>query len=436
MKKLILGIPLFFLLINYGQAQTYGNFQKVPVAFTIIPPLSTNGSNAGNCVNQLSFNLISGYSGGLAGFEFGGIANTERDFVRGAQFAGFLNFVNGEFTGFQYAGFANFNRNISRGFQFAGFANFNYAEANGMLFSGFANFTNGKSLAIQMAGFANFCEDVEGVQLSGFSNVVKGNGKVAQFSGFSNIILGEVDGVQIAGFLNFSKARMQNFQAAGFMNISMDDAKGIQLAGFSNITNGNLDGAQISGFLNVARKLNGLQLGIINLADTIESGVPIGILSIVKHGFREFEVSFSEGLNAQATFKIGVDKFYNIFTVGNKFIGADYMWGFGYGIGTRLINNEQLIAQLELISYHINEGSHWTNSYNDLQQARLTFSRKVNRNFSVFAGPTINLMISENRKDDGHRPHSLLVPYSIYSYRGTSATLDGWVGLTAGIRIN
>lgn len=436
MKILKLATILLILISNQLNAQSYGSAKEVPFAIGFFPPLSTNGTNAGNCINKISLNVISGYSAGLAGFELAGISNTERDFVRGAQFAGFLNFVNGEFVGFQYAGVANFNRNIARGFQFAGFANFNYNEAYGMLFSGFGNFTNGKSLALQMAGFTNFCEDVEGIQASGFANVVKGNGKVFQFAGFSNLTLGEVNGIQMAGFFNFSKEKMQKLQIAGFCNLALNEAKGLQLAGFSNISDGNINGAQISGFLNVAKKVNGLQLGIINVADTIESGFPIGILSIVKHGFREFEVSASEALNTQAAFKIGTEKFYNIFALGTQFLGSNFMWGFGYGIGTHLVNNNQYKAQLELLSYHINEGSKWLNTYNDLQQARLTFTKKINNHFSIFAGPTINLMITDNLKDNGQVFYSDLAPYSIYSHTGKHTTIKSWVGLTAGIHIN
>lgn len=436
MIKLTTFTIFFLLLANLLFAQSYGNYDKVPFTIGLFPPLSTNGTNAGNCVNQLSLNLISGYSAGLAGMEFAGFSNTERDFVRGAQFAGFGNFVAGEFIGFQFAGFGNFNKGVSNGFQFAGFSNFNYDQADGVLAAGFFNFTNGKSLAVQLAGFANFCEDVEGVQGAGFANVVKGNGKAIQMAGFSNITLGEVNGVQAAGFLNFSMKEMENVQAAGFLNISMSDATGVQAAGFSNIAHGDLDGVQAAGFLNIARKVNGLQLGVLNIADTIESGIPIGVLSIVKNGFREFEVSFGEGLNTQASFKIGVDKFYNIFAVGAQFLGSEYCWAYGYGIGTHLSKTENFKTQLELMSYHINEENSNTHVYNDLQQLKLTFSKKISNHFNVFAGPTINLMITDNIDNHGRVFDSHFAPYRLISHSGKNTTLEGWLGITAGIRIN
>jgi len=436
MNKSIFGAIILLTFAHQLMAQSYGNFKKVPIAIGIFPPLSTNGKQAGDCVNQLSLNLISGYSAGLAGVEYSCIINTERDFVHGAQIAGFGNYVAGEFTGFQFAGFGNFNRGISNGFQFAGFSNFNYDQADGVLAAGFFNFTNGKSLAVQLAGFANFCEDVEGVQAAGCANVVKGNGKATQLAGLTNVTLGEVNGLQAAGFLNVAEQNMQNIQMAGFMNVAMEGSTGVQLAGAINITQEDLTGVQISGLLNVAKKVNGIQLGFINVADSIESGIPIGFLSIVKNGYREMEISVGEALNAQAAFKIGVEKFYNIFAIGTQFIGSDYSWGFGYGIGTHLSKNERFKTQLELMSYHINEGKGWTEQDNDLQQAKIIFTKKFNNHLGIFAGPTVNLMISKN-KDDQNKPFtSHFAPYELGSHHGRNTTLQGWIGITAGIQIN
>ena len=436
MNKSVFFILLFFVFASQLLAQQYGNFTKVPVAIGFFPPLSTNGSRAGDCVNQLSINLVSGYSAGLSGVEFSGITNTERDFVHGSQFAGIGNFVAGEFAGFQFAGVGNFNRGIANGFQFAGVGNFNYDQADGVLAAGVFNFTNGKSLALQFAGAANFCEDIEGIQAAGVANIVNGNGKAVQLAGVANITFGEVNGVQAAGVINISEQKMQNAQMSGCMNVSLADASGVQLAGVVNVTKGNLDGTQIAGLLNVAKKVNGLQLGVVNYADTIESGIPIGFLSIVKKGFREMEFSVGEGMNAQVAYKIGVDRFYNIFAIGTQVFGPEYSWAIGYGIGTHLAQNDRYKTQLELMSYHINEGEAWTDKENNLQQAKITFTRKVNNHFSLFAGPTANLMISKTT-DNHDRPFSSrFAPYEMVSHHGKNTTLQGWIGITAGIHLN
>ena len=435
-KPTFFAFLLLFLLTTQLFAQQYGNFKKVPLAVGFFPPLNTNGKQAGDCVNQVSLNLFVGYSAGLSGVECSLFTNTERDFVHGIQIAGFGNFVAGDFTGFQFANFANFNKGVSNGFQFAGFSNFNYNQADGVLAAGFFNFTKGKSLALQFAGFANFCEDAQGVQAAGFANVVKGNGKVTQLAGFTNIIEGEVNGIQIAGFANYSKKKMQKVQMAGFMNISNNDVNGTQVAGFANIAKGNVNGVQISGYLNIAKNLTGVQIGIVNIADSLKSGIPIGLLSIAKNGFHEFEFSASEGFNAQATYKTGIDQFYNIFTVGAQVFGPKYSWGLGYGIGTHLSKTEQFKTQLEWIEYHINEGEVWTKQQNTLDQLKLSFTRKINNHVSIFAGPTANLMISKTKDHDGNAFKSCFAPYDLVSHHGDKKMLQGWIGFTAGIHLN
>ena len=144
----------------------------------------------------------------------------------------------------------------------------------------------------------------------------------------------------------------------------------------------------------------------------------------------------ARGLNTQAAFKIGVDKFYNIFALGAQFLGSEYCWAYGYGIGTHLLKEDGFKAQLELMSYHINEGKAHTNVYNDLQQAKLTFTKKISDHFSVFAGPTINLMITDNEDNHGRDFKSNFAPYKMVSHSGKNTTLEGWIGFTTGIRIN
>ncbi len=450
MKKTFFFTVICFLLTVQSIAQQYGNFEKVPFAIGIFPPLSTNGKHAGNCVNQASINLLAGYSAGLSGVEISAFSNSDRDFAHGIQIAGFGNFVGGEFAGFQFGSFANFNKGISNGFQFAGFANYNYSQADGVLAAGFFNFTRGKSFALQLAGFGNYCQDAEGIQAAGFSNVVKGDGKVTQMAGVANITKGNVYGIQIAGAINYSKEKMQNLQVAGVLNFAGKEAEGSQVAGAVNITHENMTGAQIAGCLNMTKNLNGTQIsaglniakivtgcqiGILNISDTIKSGIPIGFLSIVKkNGFHEMEFSVSEGWNTQATYKIGVEKFYNIFTIGAKVFGPRYCWGTGYGLGTQIFNNENFKSQLELISYHVNEGEAWTDGQNEMEQLRVIFSKKLNSQLRLFVSPTCNLILSKTKEND-HPFSSCFAPYSLYTHSGHCTKQQAWIGLTVGVQL-
>jgi len=60
------------------------NFDQIQTAQrSFVPGLSTNGRLSGEIVNNLSFNVLAGYTGGTRGFELGGLLNINRQ--RGRQ---------------------------------------------------------------------------------------------------------------------------------------------------------------------------------------------------------------------------------------------------------------------------------------------------------------------------------------------------------------
>ncbi len=386
MRKIAL-LSFFSLIIcsSVLNAQSSGSSETKTFQLTLVTPLGTNGTNSPFTINKFSVNILAGYHAGFRGVELGGLANLNRNFAEGAQLAGLVNFTGGYLQGAQFAGIANVNTEETRGFQGAGIG----------------NFTLGYSNAVQLAGIVNIADEIEGLQAGGILNAS----------------IGGINGVQLAGIVNLSL-----------------NSKGAQIAGITNVSE-HIDGAQIAGILNVAESVQGLQLGLLNIADTIKSGVPIGFLSIVRHGYRDVEIGISEGLNAYGSFKIGVPAFYNIFSVGSQFISDDFRWGFGYGIGTHLTNQENFKINLEAMTYQINEGTNWTEAYNGLQQLKLTFSGGKKENLQFFAGPTINVMVSEYINDDG-TIGSKFPPYYITNHYSGKTNIRTWLGFSAGIRIH
>jgi hypothetical protein len=373
MKTTLYFLSFILLCLSIDlSAQEEKAYYTVPVQVTLIPPAGTNGLRAASTINRFSLNIIAGYAAGLEGLEFGGLANINRDFMTGVQFAGLTNITGGKATGVQFAGFANINAEETEAVQFSGFSNINNGATKGLQAAGFMNLTRNESKTVQLAGFGNFSHTVEGVQV----------------------------------------------------------------AGFSNISSGTIKGLQIAGFINIARVVNGVQLSVFNVADTVKKGIPIGVLSIVRNGFRELEIGFSEGLNAYISFKIGVKKFYNIFSAGMQNLSDRFRWAYGYGIGTHLYDREKFKMNLELISYHINEEAFFTNAYNDLQQAKLTFTLPVQKNISLFAGPTVNLMISDYYNPGSARTGSDFAPYTLHSEWSGHTNLKYWIGFNAGVKID
>ncbi|HCT31199.1 MAG TPA: hypothetical protein DIW31_10830 [Bacteroidales bacterium] len=376
--KILLGLSIVFLT-NMGWAQENAEQKVRDFQLTFITPLGTNGVESKNITNKFSINILAGYSGGLKGAEFGGIANIIKGDMDGAQFAGYANINRGMGRGFQGSGFLNFNQKEFKGAQFAGYANVILSDAKGFQGAGFANVVTGKLKGQQFAGFANVVTDsMKGFQGAGFANYSKGT-SLGQLAGFVNFNFGEIKGPQIAGFSNINDGNM----------------KGVQLAGFTNINTNRLQGAQISGFFNYAKKLKGFQLGVFNYIDSLESGATVGIISYVKNGYHKFELSGNESLYGVLSYKTGTRSFYNILAVGASTRNDIIYWGWGYGIGTIIPISSKLDLNLEGTCFQINEDKWDNNHINLLNKVNLSLLINVTDGFSIFVGPTWNVMVSD-----------------------------------------
>lgn len=372
-SALVLSVILFFSV----SAQAQDNSQEKSVKdfqLSLFPGLGTDGLQSSQYRYKVSLNLFAGVTGGLDGFEAGGFMNINKGNVQGVQFAGFGNVVNGNFSGFQSSGFMNVINGETEGLNFAGFMNTINGDYTGIQGAGFMNVTNGSSESISMAGFMNVNRNsFAGIRLAGFMNT-SGQG----FQGF-----------QSAGFMNVAKDETQGISMAGFGNVSGKTMQGIQMAGFMNIAD-DMQGIQAAGFLNVAKQADGIQLGFINYADTI-NGLPVGFLSIVKKGgLRQWEVGASDAMYANASFKIGVPLFYNIFSFGVRPEGENFFFGFGYGVGSTVYSGEKSSVLVEAHSYQLESERLWQDEpTNLLSELRVLYQHDLTSQLSLFAGPVL-----------------------------------------------
>ena len=355
-----------------------------PFQFTFVYPLGTNGTNSYDYSNDISINLLGGVNGGVNALEVGA--------------------------------FVNVNRGDVNGFQGAGFTNINIEKTNG----------------VQVAGFYNQSKEFSGGQFAGFLNVNTGNTTGFQGAGFVNTVRGNMRGWQAAGFTNVSSKSITGAQLSGFGNFSRDSVDGAQIAGFINVAK-DIEGAQIAGFVNVAKKVKGTQIGFINIAKSVD-GIPIGFLSIVKNGYYRFEFGASESLFANASFKVGVPRFYNIFTVGYKQLDDVTYWSYGYGIGTIFALNSRMNVNIDAISQQVNENEWHTDRVNLLNTLKLNLSYKLTDRLELVGGPSFNVMVSEFDFRESIGSKSDFVPWYFYDKNHNDDNIKMFVGFNAGIR--
>lgn len=339
---------------------------------SFVTPLGTNGTESWNTVNKISLNLFGGYSGGVDGAELSGFGSIIRRDVKGFQGSGFANVVMGSTEGAQLAGFTNVN-----------------------------------------------LQAVKGAQLAGFANVVNDSSVAFQLAGFANIVNGNQTGVQGAGFANV---------ANGF-------SEGIQIAGFANVANGSVQGAQISGFINMAHDVEGIQLGVINIARSYTKGAPVGVFSFVKDGYRAVEIGGNESFYGMISFKTGIRQFYNIVVLGASVRNEKINWGWGYGFGTLITTSNRSEIALEAISFHVNEDEWFTNRLNLLNRVQALMSWQVNNQLSIFGGPSFNVMVSKATDKSGKQITPAVVPWTVYDRVHRDTRVQMYPGFSVGVRL-
>jgi hypothetical protein len=435
-------LPLVKLAVKKRQFNLSKNLdfiEKQHFQISLIPQIGTNRLMSGNVENNVSLNIIGGYSYAVKGIEFGYLLNIVRENVVGLQLSGFSNIVGGNTKGVQIAGFSNNNRKSIKGVQIAGFSNIVLDTISGIQISGFSNILKGKMKGLQLSGFSNVStENVDGVQISGFSNFARKDINFAQITGFANYgqniggaqLAGfinkghDIGGAQIAGFANFSNGTIKGLQIAGFINIA-EKVNSAQVGVFANLSTKEITGLQLAAFLNVANKVKGMQLGLVNIADSV-SGLSLGLISIVMKGFHKPELSVDETKYSKLSFKTGTNHFYNIFAAGINIDNTDY-WTIGYGAGTELRTKKRFYFAFDMITSYIKE------DFKEFEKTNLLFKFESHFGWNLFKssgfsfGPSLNLFLSDWKDSEGNFL-SKLPPYELFSHQDGFYKLCGWIG--------
>lgn len=393
-KKLVLSIAMLGMVGSAAYAQE--SKEVVPFQLSFITPLGTNGVRSNAITNRVSINLLGGYSKGNVGFEMGGLYNVNFGLTQGVQLSGILN-ASGK---------------GDHSLQFAGIANVNKSQIGGTQVGGILNVAGKGFTCLQCAGIANATINAD-VQISGIINAAQSSC------------------MQLTCILNSSKIQKGGVQIAGIMNTVIQGDSTVQVAGIGNVAKS--ADVQIGGILNVAKHVRGSQIGLINISQDC-GGVPVGLVSIVKNGGKhEFEVSFSEALHTAVSFKLGVDRFYTIFSTGINYIDQPVQYALGYGFGTQWNLKNNWSNQLEAMEYELTENKKFHHK-NSLIQLKYTFAKELAPHFNVFVGPVLNMTISDYVDQETGKKGCSLSPYTIWDNNGTHTKLNSWIGISAGIR--
>jgi len=329
-KRILL---LFLMLVSIS---SFAQESKRPVQISFAYPLSTNGINAKNISNTLSYNIIYGKNGGVRGFELGGVLNENHGNVSGAQYAGVSNMTYGS----------------SNGLVLSGVYNMITGNASGMHFSGVFNQFNKKASGIQISGVLNMAgENSSGLAFSGVANLYRSDYKGLQFS-VVNINNGTVNGMQM-GVVNKTK-KLKGLQI-GIVNIA-DDAD------------------------------EGACLGLINL--------------VKKNRYSVFEVSFNESGFLNGTYKLGTHRLYTLYRLGATFYDNSFVIAKGLGFGSRVYNKDKYSIFVEASSSDIDTDFKANETINLHSKLCANVQYRISEKYSLQAGVSFNAYYTEDMNDN------------------------------------
>ncbi|HYG14673.1 MAG TPA: hypothetical protein VEC12_02900 [Bacteroidia bacterium] len=348
------------------------NEKVVPLQIGFVPPLSSNGRKNAEIYNHVSINALAGQSKGVLGTELSGIYSENFGHMMGFKGTGVVDVVHGSADGFQAAGV--------------------------------------------MAAIGG---NTEGMQAGGVLAINDGN-----FNGF-----------QAGGILANTGRSLNGMQAGGVFAYTGDSMSGFQAAGVISICKGRVDGMQAAGLVSIARTLRGLQVGLVNITDSIEDGaVTIGLVNIVrKGGIMQAGVMNTEFSNAALFLRSGTPRFYGYVGAGTHFTGGDFRFSTLIGAGTTIKLAGKVSFNPEWMQWMIapNGNFVYNNQSNHVQQLRAVFSVNLYK-LSISAGPTVNLAYSGYLSSSGERGLDL-APQYFYNKNsnGGNTNVRGWWGYTA-----
>ncbi|SMD38398.1 hypothetical protein SAMN04488029_3785 [Reichenbachiella faecimaris] len=302
------------------------------------------------------------------------------------------------------------------GAEFGGLYNINKENVQGAQFAGFGNTVGG---------------NMQGAQFGGFLNTVNGKVRGMQYAGFLNVTVEEVQGAQFAGYMNLADS-IHGVQGAGLVNISKKSTKGAQVAGLGNWAS-DVYGVQIAGLVNRAKHVRGTQIGLINLADTVEKGVTVGLINIVKKGKLQFALENNEVIDFNIAFRSGTSRLYSVLFVGAQ-AKEDYLWTYGAGFGTEFTLKKSWNSNVELTTQSINPKDDYYDELNLLNRLSWNFGYQFANHLSFSAGPVLNVYVTNIYDDETGRYGNDIDMGNFYNRTFSDTNVKMWIGYNISIK--
>ena len=363
-----------------GYAQDSEALKYFPGQASFFYPAGTSGQNSVDYRYGFSLNVLWGKVGAVKGVEAGGMFNRAAADVAGLQAAGMGNRA-GNVKGVQAGGLFNIAHNAA---------------------------------GLQAGGVFNVARNTSGMQTAGVFNAA------------------DTVALQTGGIANLAQ-KARAIQVAGVVNLTGEHC-GFQAAGIANI-NQSASGAGFAGILNRTKTMkNGFRLSLISVVDTVEAGIPVAFVNIVKKGFYdEFAVSFADYANVSLSYKAGLRRFYTVYSAGCNF-GKDRLWVFGAGFGSRITVSDKFDFQPEILVY-----TYFPDNFKNISQTMAThikpgFVYKLGSRYGISIAPSLYILNSDRRSDADY--YRVSPVGAVYEHEKDNRKISVGAGVGIGFSIN
>ncbi|MBN2525157.1 MAG: caspase family protein [Deltaproteobacteria bacterium] len=205
-------------------------------------------------------------------------------------------------------------------------------------------------------------------------------------------------GIEVGFLLNKRELSVRGLQWAWGMNRTYH-LMGVQRAAL-NFASGDVVGVQM-GMLNKAGTFNkGAQLGLVNVTGEKSGAVQLGFINYMPDGIFTFGAWASDTSLYNFGVKLGGRHTFSKFTMSTRGYNDRENWvSLGYGFGGHFEpSGAPLWMEIDLTGHWLFSDTDKLEKVDLLVKHKLTFGVRLYKTFSFFAGPLINIMVSEVRK--------------------------------------
>jgi len=276
-----------------------------------------------------------------------------------------------------------------------------------------------------------YCYNFSLNALAGYTGAIKG----CELGGLVNLNKAGMSGFQAGGIGNITGGNVNGMQAGGIFSIA-DTVNGIQISGITNVSGGAMNGIQIGGIMNRAGELNGLQLGLLNISDTTARGVSIGLINYIRKGYyQELSVSAADYLNIGISYKAGLKRFYNIYTLGMNFMD-ETLWVAGLGFGHISEINKKYSFQPEIVCYGYFPLDFYKTRDTYVTHIKLGIVREISPMFAITFAPSIYGALKSDRGEYDEYGYKVSPIKPFYSFTGKDSNSKFELGIGFSLALN